>query len=86
MKNVELRFCNQEVKGDVVLHCTKDSVPHILDWYGAFYAGDDYAVFINGRAQPLGINGELEPLVIDATPANTNSPHAPSEMPIGDGR
>lgn len=35
------------------------SVANIIMWYGAFYAGDDYTVSLNGVAQTLNHNGEI---------------------------
>ena len=37
------------------------SVANIIMWYGAFYAGDDYTVSLNGVAQKLDHNGEIVP-------------------------
>ena len=42
------------------------SVAHILAWYGAYYAGDDYTVHVNGILVQLDLNGEQEHDIIDA--------------------
>ena len=63
---VKLKFFNRDADPHVEEMCVERSaVSRIMDWYGAFYAGDDYDVYINNRIQELGINGELEPMTID---------------------
>ena len=42
-----------------VLRINRDSVPHVMDWYGAFYAGDRYAVTMDGRNVRMDINGGM---------------------------
>lgn len=64
---VTLTFNNRTAEERTDLRVARESVPPIMDWYGAFYAGDDYDVLLNGRKQHLGINGELEPVTIDGT-------------------
>jgi len=70
---VTLRFENRDAVDDGALvtemKISRNAVRDVMDWYGAFYAGDDYDVRINGRKQRLGINGELEPDTIDGTVA-----------------
>jgi hypothetical protein len=67
---VTLHFANRDATPQVVmLRVERSAASHIMNWYGAYFAGDDYDVFINGTKQDLGINGELEPLTIDATDA-----------------
>lgn len=70
---VQLRFTNrtagEEGPPDVVeMQINREAVPHVMDWYGAFYAGDDYDVRLNGKKLRMGINGELELPTIDAAP------------------
>lgn len=66
---VTLKFVNRDASPEVQeMRVERDAVQRIMDWYGAFYAGDDYDVYVNGRRQNLGINGELEPVTIDAAP------------------
>ena len=38
--------------------CSVESVAPIMNWYGAYFAGDRYTVAFNGRNVPMGINGE----------------------------
>lgn len=82
---VTLRFENRDAVDDglpaqiIEMRVSRAAVPHIMDWYGAFCAGDDYDVHINGRKQEMGINGELEPVVIDAEAA-------PASLKIGQSR
>ena len=42
----------------VALRVTAQAVPDIMEWYGAFFAGDRYTVALDGRNIPMGINGE----------------------------
>jgi hypothetical protein len=67
---VRLKFENRDACEDgpahvIEMRVNREAVTHIMDWYGAFFAGDDYDVFINGQAQEMGINGEYQPVVID---------------------
>ena len=62
---VTLSFDNRTAENLIEMHVSGSAVPDVMDWYGAFYAGDDYDVFINGRKQTIGVNGEFEPLTID---------------------
>ena len=62
-----LLFVNRSAETKDTLRVDRAAISKIMDWYGAFHAGDDYSVFINGVEQTLGINGELEPVVIDGS-------------------
>ena len=68
---VTLRFTNRfQSPPDVVeMQISREAVAHVMDWYGAFFAGDDYDVRLNGRKLTLGINGEYEMQTIDVTPS-----------------
>jgi hypothetical protein len=58
-KLINLVFINADAKPkNVSVQCTPESVALIMDWYGAYFAGDRYMVAFNGRNVPLGINGE----------------------------
>lgn len=60
MTTVKLRFVNKDATPKVSLvEATTGCCPDIALWYGAFHAGDDYEVYIDGVKQKLGINGEL---------------------------
>lgn len=61
---VTLTFDNRTAEERTELRVGRSAVNQIMEWYGAYYAGDDYDVLINGRPQALGINGELEPVTI----------------------
>lgn len=41
----------------VVIRCDIASVTPIMQWYGAFHAGDRYTVTLNARNVPMDING-----------------------------
>lgn len=61
MKNVKLEFYNADANPPVQrLNVSRDSVEVIMVWYGGFYAGDDYAVMIDGVEVPKDLNGEYE--------------------------
>lgn len=65
---VEMRFDNPESElHSVAIQIERKDCAAVMDWYGAYCAGDDYRVYINGEEAPLGVNGELEGVVIDAT-------------------
>lgn len=40
----------------------------VMEWYGAFYAGDDYDVSLDGRTIPMDQNGCRELPTIDVEP------------------
>ncbi len=70
---VTLRFDNRDAMGEdeekvqsIELRVERSAVKHIMAWYGAYYAGDDYDVFINGRQQAMDKNGEFEHATIVA--------------------
>lgn len=42
---------------NVMVMCDAASAPHIMAWYGAFFAGDRYTVAFNGRNVRMDING-----------------------------
>lgn len=70
---VNLKFVNVDAIPKIEkIRVEQSAVSRIMDWYGAFYAGDDYHVYINNRLQAMGINGELEPVTIDATATRTS--------------
>jgi hypothetical protein len=39
--------------------CDRTSVPHIMAWYAAYYAGDLYSVTFDGKNLAKDENGEL---------------------------
>lgn len=56
----ELVFANKDARPQgVTLHVTAGAIPHIMQWYGAFYSGDDYKVFVDGKEVTKDINGNL---------------------------
>lgn len=68
-KIVELLFCNKDaVDTTTSIFCCTKSVPHILAWYGAYWAGDDYTVTMDGKPLRLDLNGELETEVLNVSP------------------
>ena len=67
-----LKFINQHSDPEVVeIHLARPSdAATIMDWYGAYFGGDDYVVEINGRRVPIDQNGSYDAGMIDAS-ANT---------------
>ncbi|QEP29843.1 hypothetical protein HYP99_gp045 [Sinorhizobium phage ort11] len=56
----ELKFVNQDATPKtVVLHVATEAIPYIMSWYGGFFAGDDYKVFVDGKEISKDINGNL---------------------------
>lgn len=43
---------------NVALEVSVSAVPHIMAWYGAYFAGDRYTVTLDGRNVPMDQNGE----------------------------
>ena len=44
---------------NVSLDLSSDSIPHVMAWYGAYFAGDRYTATLNGRNVPMDPNGEM---------------------------
>ena len=57
---IELKFVNSDATPKTAtLHVDAASIAPIMAWYGAFYAGDRYAVYGNGEKLMKDRNGEL---------------------------
>lgn len=57
---VELKFVNSDARPKTtVLQVSTASIAPIMAWYGAYYAGDRYAVYADGEKMPKDQNGEL---------------------------
>lgn len=55
-----LEFVNSDAKPKkVTIHCDMRSVPKIMAWYGAYYAGDRYTVYVDGVKVEKDQDGEL---------------------------
>ena len=52
----------------VVLDVSVSAVPHIMAWYGVYFAGDRYTVTLDGRNVPMDQNGEPIATMQEATP------------------
>lgn len=58
----QLVFVNSDATPKTTLiWCDRTSVPGIMAWYGAFYAGDRYYVTFDGERINKGRNGEILP-------------------------
>lgn len=61
---VILQFVNSDARPKIAtVECSKESIPQIMQWYGAFFAGDRYYVTADGAKLKKDQNGELiEPI------------------------
>ncbi len=60
MKLRELQFVNSDATPKTeTLHVSSASIERIMAWYGSYYAGDQYAVFVDGLHVEKDQNGEL---------------------------
>lgn len=56
----KLEFINQDATQKVVeVICDASSIADIMRWYGAYFAGDRYAVIADGVKLKKDQNGEL---------------------------
>lgn len=56
----ELRFVNSDARPKVAtVRCDPDSIAPVMAWYGAYFAGDRYAVYADGEKLAKDRNGEL---------------------------
>ena len=56
---VELKFVNSDAKPKTTtIRCDTASIAPIMAWYGAYYAGDRYAVFADDQKLVKDHNGE----------------------------
>lgn len=59
-KLAELKFVNSDARPKTtVLQVSTASIAPVMAWYGAYYAGDRYAVYADGEKMPKDQNGEL---------------------------
>lgn len=57
---VDLKFVNNDAKPKITeMSISLGGVADVMVWYGAYYAGDRYSVFINGAKVQKDHNGEL---------------------------
>ncbi|UFM63629.1 hypothetical protein LOS78_05550 [Paracoccus sp. MA] len=57
---IMLEFVNSDATPKkVTIHCDPISVPKIMAWYGAYHAGDRYAVYADGVKLAKDQDGEL---------------------------
>ena len=61
----DLRFINRTAEETIGIKVEVSAVRLITAWYAAFYAGDDYHIYVNGRKQSLDHNGEIDVAVVD---------------------
>lgn len=56
----KIEFINSDATPKIAsVIASRDSIPLIMQWYGAFYAGDRYRVTIDGVKVDKDHNGEL---------------------------
>jgi len=59
---IELKFINSDARPKTqTIHCGTASIAPIMAWYGAYFAGDRYSVFVNGQKIAKDKNGEAHP-------------------------
>lgn len=59
----KLVFFNKDAfQKKITISCDKASVPHVVQWYDGFYAGDDYKLYINEKLAVLNNCGEIKNL------------------------
>ncbi len=56
-----LRFRNLTAESDHSFLVQGDAVADIMQWYGCFYAGDDYGVTVDGHPVAMDQNGFHDP-------------------------
>lgn len=57
---IELKFVNSDARPKTtVMQVSAASIAPIMAWYGAYHAGDRYAVYADGEKMPKDQNGEL---------------------------
>jgi hypothetical protein len=57
---VSLTFTNSDARPKVSeVLCDRNSIPQIMAWYGAYFAGDRYSVAADGVKLAKDRNGEL---------------------------
>lgn len=68
MKVVELKFFNYDATpNETKIYVQNESIKPILAWYGAYYAGDRYNVFKDGKRVEIDHNGEIPEKTISLT-------------------
>lgn len=56
---VTIKFVNSDARPKVVSgHCSRDFVPEIMAWYGSYYSGDRYTVYVDDVKIEKDQNGE----------------------------
>ena len=59
---IELKFVNRDARPKTTtVRCDPASIAPIMAWYGAYFAGDRYAVYADGEKLGKDQNGELVP-------------------------
>lgn len=57
---IELKFVNSDARPKAAtVRCDTASIGPIMAWYGAYYAGDRYAVYADGEKLAKDLNGGL---------------------------
>jgi hypothetical protein len=60
MTTRELLFVNKDARPrSVSLQVSTASIAPIMSWYGAYFAGDRYKVFVDGKGVQMDRNGDL---------------------------
>lgn len=75
MNTVELVFFNHDAEQQqkTTLHVSRDRIEPIMAWYGAYYSGDRYNVFVDGKRVEKDQNGARIQPTIDIEPASVRT-------------
>lgn len=57
---VDLTIRNKTANKTSLLELYEYDVSEVVEWYSAFYAGDDYEVIVAGVTQELDHNGQIK--------------------------
>ena len=82
---IELKFVNSDAKPKVTtVRCDTASIGPIMAWYGAYYAGDRYAVYADDQKLAKDRNGELA--TPDAAPIGSDDADYSGYVEEGDAK
>lgn len=65
MRTAKIRFENRTAGTAQEFSVSYEGVDLVMAWYGAYYAGDDYGVTVDGQEVPFDQNGERDHGLID---------------------
>lgn len=60
MRTADLEFVNRTAETAHKISLAYGSINDVMAWYGAYFAGDDYTVTVNGTPVEMDQNGERD--------------------------